>query len=137
MRIIIDTNVIIDIFSKREPWFQDSYAALHKILQDENSICMLSASAVTDIFYLLRKAIEKEKTKLVIEQLSRMARIVDVQDTDIQRALNSPLSDFEDAVVDAVAYRHEADFILTRNVKDFENSSISAITPPDFLKLQQ
>lgn len=137
MRIIIDTNVIIDIFSKREPWFQDSYAALRKVLQDENSICMLSASAVTDIFYLLRKAIGKEKTKLVIEQLSRMTRIADVQDADIQRALNSSLSNFEDAVVDAVAYRHEADYILTRNVKDFNDSYISAITPSDFLKLSQ
>lgn len=54
MRILIDTNVILDIFQKREPFFPDSYQALHKAIEAESE-CLVSASSATDIFYMLRK----------------------------------------------------------------------------------
>ena len=51
MIVMVDTNVIIDIFPKRNPWFEDSCTALNQILNNENTDCLLSASAITDIFY--------------------------------------------------------------------------------------
>lgn len=106
MKILVDTNIILDIFQKREPFFADSYQALHST----------------------------QKAKNRIEQLSQIVTFADVQGVDIHTALMRPMSDFEDAVVDAVAERSGASHILTRNTKDFADSKVPAITPTEFLK---
>lgn len=134
MRIIIDTNVILDVVQKREPFFADSYQALRKAVEADIE-CLLSASAVTDIFYVLRKSLQSAaKAKEILEQLSQLVTFADVQGTDIHTALMRSMSDFEDAVVDAVAERTGASCILTRNIKDFAGSVVPAITPTDYLK---
>lgn len=134
MRILIDTNVILDIFQKREPFFADSYQSLHKAIEADAE-CLISASAATDIFYMLRKFLKStEQAKERIEQLSQLVTFADVQGMDIHTALMRSMPDFEDAVVDAVAERNGASYILTRNIKDFAGSSVPAITPKDFLK---
>ena len=134
MKILIDTNVILDIFQKREPFFSDSYQALRKAIQVEFE-CLLSASSVTDIYYMLRKFLKSaDRAKERIQQLSKLVTFADVQGMDIQTALMRTMPDFEDAVVDAVAERNHADYILTRNIKDFTGAAVPAITPTDFLK---
>ncbi len=134
MKILVDTNVILDIFQKREPFFADSYQALRKVIESDAE-CLISASAATDIFYILRKALQStQKAKNRIEQLSQIVTFADVQGVDIHTALMRPMSDFEDAVVDAVAERSGANHILTRNTKDFAGSAVPAITPTEFLK---
>ena len=134
MRILIDTNVILDILQKREPFFTDSYQALRKAIETDTE-CLVSASAATDIFYMLRKAFHSaQKAKDRIEQLSQIVTFADVQGVDIHTALMRSMPDFEDAVVDAVAERIGASCILTRNIKDFTGSSIPAITPTDFIQ---
>ena len=60
MRILIDTNVILDILQKREPFFADSYRALRKAIESDVE-CLISATAATDIFYMLRKAFGSAK----------------------------------------------------------------------------
>lgn len=134
MKILIDTNVILDIFQKRKPFFPDSYRALRKAIEVESE-CLVSASSATDIFYLLRKFLKStDQAKERIAQLSQIVIFADVQGMDIQTALMRTMSDFEDAVIDAVAERNGASYILTRNIKDFTGSAIPAITPTDFLK---
>lgn len=134
MRILIDTNVILDIIQKREPFFADSYYALCKAIESDTE-CLISASAATDIFYMLRKAFQSaQKAKNRIEQLSQIVTFADVQGVDIHTALMRPMPDFEDAVVDTAAERNGASYILTRNIKDFAGSTVPAVTPTDFLK---
>lgn len=133
MTIVIDTNIILDILMEREPFFTGSYSALKKALE-EDAVCLVSAAAVTDIFYLLQKGL-KNKAK-AIEQMERLLQIVTVTDTlaiDIQMALSSAASDFEDAVVAAVAERNGADYILTRDAKHYKGSAVEAVTPKIFL----
>ena len=133
MKILIDTNVILDILQKREPFFADSYRALRKAIEDDAE-CLLCASAVTDIFYMLRKALgSAQKTKEQIERLAQLVSFADVQGMDIHAALMRAMPDFEDAVVDVVAERNGAGCILTRNVRDFAGSVVPAILPADFL----
>ncbi len=132
MKLLIDTNVILDIFQKREPFFADSYKAMQKAIE-ANTECMISASAATDIFYMLRKFLQSaEKAKLRIEQLSQLVTFADVQGMDIHTAPTCTMPDFEDAVVDAVAERNGVDYILTRNIKDFAGSAVPAVTPAWF-----
>lgn len=134
MTIVLDTNVILDILQKREPFFADSYKALRKALESESD-CLISATAVTDIFYVLRKALQSsEKARVNIESLSQLVTFADVQGMDIHTALMRSMPDFEDAVVDAVAVRNGASYIVTRNIKAFAGSSVQAVTPTDFLK---
>lgn len=136
MRILIDTNVILDIIQKREPFFADSYHALRKAIEADAE-CLISASAATDIFYMLRRAFQSsQKAKERIEQLSQIFAFADVQGADIQTALMRSMPDFEDAVVEAVAERSGASYILTRNIRDFVGSSVPAVTPAEFLKKQ-
>lgn len=133
MRILIDTNVILDILQKREPFFADSYRALRKAIESDSE-CLLSASAATDIFYMLRKALgSAQQAKEQIEQLAQLVSFADVQGMDIHTALMREMPDFEDAVVDAVAERNGASYILTRNIKDFAGSVVPSILPADFL----
>lgn len=133
MTIMIDTNVILDVLMEREPFFTGSYSALKKALE-EDAVCLVSATAVTDIFYLLQKGL-KNKAK-ALEQMERLLQIITVTDTlaiDIRMALSSAVSDFEDAVVTTVAERNGADYILTRDAKHFRESAVGAITPEKFL----
>ena len=133
MRILIDTNVVLDILQKREPFFADSYQALRKATES-NDECLISASAATDIYYMLRKALgSAQKAKERIEQLALLVNFADVQGIDIHTALMRDMPDFEDAVVDAVAERSGAHYILTRNTKDFAGSVVPAVLPSDFL----
>ena len=103
MRILIDTNVILDILQKREPFFADSYRALRKAIESDVE-CLISATAATDIFYMLRKAFGSAKqAREQLEQLAQIVTFADVQGMDIHTALMRDMPDFEDAVVDAVA----------------------------------
>ena len=133
MRVLIDTNVILDILQKREPFFTDSYRALRRALENDAE-CLISASAATDIFYVLRKSLgSAQQAKEHIDQLAQVVSFADVQGMDIHTALMRAMPDFEDAVVDAVAEQSGASYILTRNIKDFTGSVVPAILPADFL----
>lgn len=135
MKIVVDTNVIIDILCKREPFFEDSYNALNKCI--DNHTLIVSASAITDIFSIARKYICSEKAKECIRNLLDLIKISDTRGADIEKALSSDVSDFEDAVVSAIAERQKAKYILTRNTKDFEKSKILSITPHDYLNINK
>ena len=107
--------------------------ALRKAIEGDAE-CLISASAATDIFYMLRKALgSAQQAKEQIEQLAQLVSFADVQGMDIHTALMRAMPDFEDAVVDAVAERNGASYILTRNIKDFAGSVVPAILPADFL----
>ena len=134
MRILIDTNVILDILQKREPFFADSYRVLREVIESDTE-CLISASSATDIFYMLRKSLgSAQAAKDQLEQLAQLVTFADVQGMDIHTALMRAMPDFEDAVVDAVAERSGASYIVTRNIKDFADSAVPAILPADFLK---
>lgn len=133
MRVLIDTNVILDVLQRREPFFADSYGALRMALEG-GAECLISASAATDIFYILRKALgSARQAREQIERLAQLVDFADVRGADVHAALARVRPDFEDAVADAVAERIGASFILTRNVRDFKGSAVPAIHPADFL----
>ena len=135
MKLLIDTNIVMDILLKRELFFRDSYQAIHKAAQEKHT-CYLSASAVTDIFYILRKSLgSKEETKKILHRLTELFIFADVLSSDVLTALSSELVDFEDAIVETIAVRGKMNYILTRNTKDFARSKVKAITPGEYLKI--
>lgn len=136
MKVFVDTNVILDILiEERRRSFPDSRNAVATAIKD-NSNCYISASTVTDIYYILRKAMRSsENATDAVKRLLRIVSIADVNAQDIEHALRTDMPDFEDGVVDAVAYRHGCSYILTRNTCDYTDSRVPAITPTEFLEL--
>ncbi len=135
MKILIDTNVILDILLKREPFFIDSYQAL-RIAAENNMDCYISAAAATDIYYLLRKGLRSdEAAREYMYRLTTLAIFADVLSEDVLKAMESGIKDFEDAVVCTVGKRIGVQYILTRNIKDFTDSNPPAITPKEFVKI--
>ena len=96
---------------------------------------MLSTVTIMDVMYILRKYLCSTEARDAVQTLMQTVDVVPVLKGDIHAALTSDFSDFEDAVQAACAARVKADYIVTRNVKDFKNSLVPAILPSDMLKL--
>jgi len=134
MKVLIDSNVIIDVLGNREPFFNDSYKVITLGLEGKIETIM-SAGAVTDVYYILNRYIHDANTvreKMFI--LSNYVKICKATSEDITSAIILFIPDFEDAVVAAVARREKADFIITRDESDFENSPVPAMNPAQFIK---
>jgi predicted nucleic acid-binding protein len=133
MKVFFDTNVIVDILECREPFFKASYEVFGLLMADDIE-GIIGAGAITDVYYIIRQSTKnKEQTLNSITDLLNVLTLVDTKAQDINTALSFNLPDFEDAVVAATALREEAEYIITRNTKDFANSPVPAITPASFL----
>jgi predicted nucleic acid-binding protein len=133
MKIILDTNIVLDVLMKREGFYDASYGAVRQAILD-NTDMVLPASIITDAYYILNRN-DKTNAKAILEQFVRLTGLSEVTPDDIMAAFASEIIDFEDAVVAAVAVRVGADYIVTRNAGDFEHSPVPAIAPQDFLML--
>ena len=132
MKLLLDTNIILDIALKREPYYSDSYSIL--MLKDYHPIeFYLTSSSITDIYYLINKNSNHLKTINFIKYLLQIVKLLTIDLNIVNLALNSNFNDFEDAIQSITADYNNIDFIITRNVKDFLNSKTVAITPYDFL----
>ena len=134
MKVVLDTNVILDIIEKREPYFSDSYQVFLKSATREFE-AIIGANSVTDIYYITRKNCKDSGQALsFIMDMLKVVTFVDTKAVDILEAIKLNFSDFEDAVIAATASREGASYIITRNTNDFVKSPVPAITPADFLK---
>ncbi|NPV27414.1 MAG: PIN domain-containing protein [Firmicutes bacterium] len=133
MRILIDTNIVLDVLLRRTDFFDASYNVL-KLSALDKAEALVTANTITDIYYILQRANKDHaKSKEAIVKLLNLVSIADVLASDVMNTLSSKITDFEDALVGTIAKRVKADYIVTRNVKDFHNSPVPAIDPKDFL----
>jgi predicted nucleic acid-binding protein len=133
MKVLIDTNVALDVLLHRKDY---AYAATISSLAENKVVSgFISASAITDIFYIAKKALGKIQTKEELKKLLLVFKPATVTDEDIFHALNLDWDDFEDSVQFAVGHSFSVDYIVTRNIGDYASSSIPAIEPDHFVKL--
>lgn len=131
MKILLDTNVILDALIGRPPWNE---AAEQIILQsaDYKVEAFMTASTATDIYYIVNRSLKDSKqTRTLLARLLELVHILPVNEQDCTLALHSPVADFGDAVQDEVASRHGMDYIITRNITDFEKGKVTALFPTD------
>ena len=133
IKALIDTNVIIDFFLEREPFYGNAETIFRKI-NDKKVEGYISASTVTDMFYLLQKA----KGNLdAVNYISELIQTIEILGVDKQTIINALLfnwTDFEDAVQAQVAIENEISVIITRNTKDFQKiKKIKVLTPKEFI----
>lgn len=135
MRVLIDTNVIVDALTSREPW-NKSAEQIFLMAAQKSADMYISASTATDIYYMVRKYChDTEMAIQTMEKLYNLFGILDVTKEDCIQALTSPINDYEDAVVCEVARRSGMQYIVTRNTKDYVNSYVKAILPDEFIGL--
>lgn len=134
MKLLIDTNIVLDVLLKREPFYQDAVKVLN-MAQYNDVREYISASAVTDIYYIAYRQI-KDRT-LVLELIKRLLMVVSVaavSEREIRNALKTGWKDFEDAVQYSVAFLNEMDGLITRNPKDYEEADINIWSPEQVLR---
>lgn len=130
---MLDLNVLLDYFQKREPHYQHSSIVLSEVLKGKLA-GSVPAHALTTIYYISAKHSERQRADEIIDWLLVRLEVASVNKSIFVRARGLQITDFEDAVVSALAEASSCDFIVTRNVPDFENSPISAITPEEFVR---
>jgi len=132
MKVLIDTNVALDILLKRQDY---PNAEIVYSLAEKNQIaCFISASAITDIFFLSKNDLGKKPAKEALKTLLSVFKPASVTEGHIYQALDMDWDDFEDSVQYIVGESFSADYIVTRNTKDYSAGSIPAVTPEEFLR---
>ena len=133
MKILIDTNVLLDVLCNRADFVQDALK-IFKLCEVNRIKGCISVLSVPNIVYIMRKELDSERIKEIIKTITSIFAVASLRESDLLNATNAPFSDYEDALQAVCAQRIRADFIVTRNVKDFKNSPVPAITPAEFLE---
>jgi predicted nucleic acid-binding protein len=134
LRAIVDTNVVLDVLLEREPFVKPA-VEVFRLAEESRIVAFICATTVTTIDYLLVKSLQKPKAREALHRLISLFEIATVNRPVIERALVSKILDFEDAVLNEAAQMAGADFVITRNTKDFVGSTLKVCDPNEFLAL--
>ena len=134
MRALIDTNVFLDVFLTREPHYRDSSHVV-SAAESQTFEAYCCATTITDIYYIVQKVTSESIARRAIAGILRTCELAPVGRSTVTAALNSEVADVEDGILCEVALLVDASCIVTRNIADFANSQIKAVTPSDFLLL--
>ena len=133
MKIYIDTNVIIDLLGKREPFYIESLKIFS--LANTKEIELITSSLnVVNTHYILNEVMKIKDARLIIGKFKVLTQSFELNDKIIDLALNDlKFEDFEDGIQYYTALESQCDIIITRNMKDFKNSSIPVLSPKEYL----
>ena len=134
MRILVDTNVNLDFVLARQPFFVEAKEVFDAIAQNKVEAYIASITAI-NIYYFGRKEQGRDYALKELEKLLQIVKICPVNSAVLQVAINSPITDYEDAVQHECALAENLDAIVTRNTKDYKNSSITVYSPTEFLQI--
>lgn len=132
-KVLFDSDVILDCLLKREPHYVESVKALAKAL-NKTVKGYIASHSVLNLAYILRKKYRQEEIRQLLGELINYLSISAIDDKVIEKALVSDIKDLEDAVVNYSAELANINCIVTRNISDYKNSSVIAITPTEFNK---
>ncbi len=131
-RIFLDTNIMVDLFSQRIPFYAGS-AKLFVAIEKHAVEAYASSLTFANLHYILRKEIGSRQAVDVLKQLRKLVTILSVDDAVIEQALDSGFNDFEDAIQYCTAHTHTIPYFITRNIKDYKASTIPVMTAEEFL----
>ena len=132
MVLLIDANIILDVLLNRPDYVKDS-AMIWKLCETEQMKGYVSTLTFANLVYIMRKQLDPEKIEDVFHKLNLIFEFSDFSVSDLTHAADLNWKDFEDAVQSVIAERIHADYIITRNVRDFSKSRVMEFTPPELL----
>ena len=133
MRLMIDTNIILDVIYKRQPFFPCSKAVL-ELCEGKEILGFISASAASDLFYLMRKGLgNTEDTYRAFGKILEIVKVLTVTNDDVTEAYLQRATDFEDCLLATCSKSNNCEGLVTRNKNDFKNFGIAVYTPEEIL----
>ncbi len=130
MKILFDTNVIIDVLLNRKKFVELS-SNLVGMVENKNIEGYLCATTITTLDYLIAKAVNRKQANIEIKKLLTIFNIADVNSTVLELSVNSAFTDFEDAVQYYSGECCKVDGLVTRNAKDYKNTNLPIYTPDE------
>ncbi len=134
MKVLLDTNIVLDVLLDRKPHSTNS-AEVFRLIEEGEADGMLCATTITTLDYLLSQSMSRSEARSVLSRLLKLFEVASVNRVVIEEALVSRMNDFEDAVLDHAAQNGGADMIVTRNIKDFIRCESKVMDPKQFLVL--
>ena len=131
-KVVIDLNVVLDVLQEREPFYEASVSLLAAV-ETGKVEGYLAAHSVTTLFYLIQKSKSSADARAMITNLLQFLQVAPVDQSTIEQSLNLDYRDFEDAVQMITAIQCKADYLITRNIKDYKPALLPVIQPVDFL----
>ena len=134
MRVLLDTNIVLDYLGANQGFTEDA-EKVFDLAAKRKDLKLVSSSAITDILYVLRRAVkDRELVRRKYESFRKRISILAVTEKDIDKAFARDWKDFEDAVQYTVAESNNVDCIITRNKGDFEENKIPCYSPMEFIE---
>ena len=133
MKVLLDTNIIVDIALERQPYITNSETVL-AFVEQEQIEGYISASTISDLYYLIRKQKGRDLTIEFLRQIITFCQIATVNQTAITMALTANFRDFEDAIQYSTAVLNQLDAIITRNPQDFPVITPRILTPEQLIQ---
>ena len=135
MTILVDTNIVLDVLLNRMPYIKEAQTILKKCA-DREVIGYLAAHSIPNLFYILRKYYSQKERRQFIKNLCDVFYISALNVEKFRSAIeNEAFEDFEDCLQEECAVEVMADYIVTRNPKDYKESRVKVIEPDEFIKL--
>ncbi len=134
MKIICDTNIFFDVLLEREPFVEDSAKVL-SLCEEHKLNGFVSASCITDIFYIVRKY--THSNEIAYHSLGKILEIVkvcSVTNNDVLSAYQKKAKDFEDCLLAVCAKNIQCDYIITRNKRAFISLDVPVLEPSELLE---
>jgi len=133
-RILIDTNIVIDLLAIREPFYKDA-AKLFSLADKNKAKLSISALSIANTNYVLLKSNTASEAREILRKFKILTTVLPLNDKIIDLSLNNDeFNDFEDAIQYYTAIENNLDIIITRNLKDFRKSQIPVMTASEYLK---
>lgn len=138
MRAILDTNVVVDVLQRREPWFQDG-AVIFRAIANKRVTGCLTAKQIADLHFFSRKQFKGEenvdaRARQVVGKILSLFELIDTLGIDCQNALGINNGDYEGAILIESAARAGVEYIVTRNPAHYKTSSVQVYSPAEFVR---
>ncbi|MBN2650619.1 MAG: PIN domain-containing protein [Prolixibacteraceae bacterium] len=133
-KLFIDTNIVIDLLSRREPFFEEA-TELFSLADKKQVELSVSSLTIANTSYALLRQMDSNKARSVLRKLKLILKILPLDDKIIGLALNDEtFSDFKDGLQYFTAIEDEQELIITKNLKDFKNSKLPTMTAKQFIE---
>ena len=133
-KLFLDTNIVIDLLSRREPYYNES-AALFSLADRSKVEINISSLTIANTSYILSQQLKTNKVKEILRKLRLVVNVLPLDDKIIGLALNDDtFTDLEDGFQYFTSVVHEQGIIITRNLKDYKTSLIPVMTAQQFLE---
>ncbi|MFC2629701.1 MAG: PIN domain-containing protein [Lancefieldella rimae] len=136
MKLLIDTNVLLDVFLCREQFIADA-KKLFIMKQFRDAELWIAAQSYTDLYYVGAKAHGSDRMQKILIEVFPLLNGCSIDGADISYALDEQWQDFEDCLIWRAAKKIKADYIVTRNAADFTRSDIPTLTPGEFFSTME